>query len=418
MSVFELTTRSIEEQLDALATINRDPAAGGITREVFTDEYTQANDHVAGLMRSAGLEVRADAFGNLFGRLPGRDPGLPAVLTGSHIDTTLNAGRYDGVLGVIGAIEALRALQDAGWEPQRSVEVVAFAGEEPRFGSGCLGSRALTGDLTRSELDTMRDRDGISVADAMRAVGLDPDRVGEVRLDITSVHAFVELHIEQGSVLEAAEIPIGVVTGIAAPHDLLVTVHGEAAHAGATPMTMRHDAFAAAAEGAVLLERLAQTSTSGSTVATIGVVNVRPGAINVIPAGAELHVDIRDHDLPARTAVLDAFRAGLEEIASRRGVKIEVETIRYDKPAASARRIVLAARAACEELGEPYLDVISGAYHDAMVLSPHVPIGMIFVPSVGGISHSPLEYTAPEDLDRGVRVLAGTLRQLAADAGQ
>jgi ureidoglycolate amidohydrolase len=416
MSVFELATQSIVEQLDDLAAINSDPAAGGITREVFTDEYTQANDHVAALMRAAGLEVRGDAFGNLFGRLSGRDPAAAAILTGSHIDTTLNAGAYDGVLGVIGAVEALRALQASGWEPQRSVEVVCFAGEEPRFASGCLGSRALTGDLSRAELDSMQDRDGVSVAAAMRSVGLDPNRLDEVRLDPAGVHAFVELHIEQGSVLEAAGISIGVVTHIAAPHDLLVTVRGAAAHAGATPMTLRRDAFAGAVEGAALLERLAQTSASGSTVATVGVVHVRPGAINVIPGEVELHVDIRDHDLAARTAVIEAFRDGLAEIAERRGLEIAVATIRHDRPAACDPGIVDAARAACDDVGEPYLDVISGAYHDAMVLAPHVPIGMIFVPSVGGISHSPLEFTAPEDLDRGVRVLAATLRRLAGDA--
>jgi hydantoinase/carbamoylase family amidase len=416
MTVLELTTRSIVEQLGDLAAINSDPAAGGITREVFTDEYTQANNHVAHLMRVAGLEVRGDPFGNLFGRIPGADPAAPAVLTGSHIDTTLNAGAYDGVFGVIGAIEALRALLEAGWKPQRSVEVICFAGEEPRFGSGCLGSRALTGDLPRTELDTMRDRDGVSIAEAMRGVGLDPDRVGEARLDPAGVYAFVELHIEQGSVLEAADIPIGVVTHIAAPHDLLVTVHGEASHAGATPMRMRRDAFAGAAEGAVLVEQLARNSSSRSTVATVGVVHVRPGAINVISGETELHVDIRDHDLPARVEVVDGFCAGLQEIAARRGLQVEVETIRDDHPAACDLRVVDAARAACEETGEPYIEVISGAYHDAMILGAHVPIGMIFVPSVGGISHSPLEYTAPKHLDAGVRVLAATLRRLAGDA--
>jgi acetylornithine deacetylase/succinyl-diaminopimelate desuccinylase-like protein len=167
-------------------------------------------------------------------------------------------------------------------------------------------------------------------------------------------------------------------------------------------MTMRHDAFAGAVEVAALIERLAQNSPSGSTVATVGVVHVRPGAINVIPGEAELHIDIRDHDLTARTAVVDAFGEELKEIAARRGLSIDVETIRHDHPAAC-------------DIDEPYLDVISGAYHDAMILGPHVPIGMIFVPSAGGISHSPLEYTAPEDLDRGVRVLAATLRRLADD---
>jgi hydantoinase/carbamoylase family amidase len=413
MSVFELSTRPIADQLNTLAAINSDPSGGGITREVFTEEYTQANDHVAELMRSAGLEVRVDAFGNLFGRLQGSEPDAPAILTGSHIDTTLNAGAYDGVLGVIGAIEALRALQDAGWQPVRSVEVVAFAGEEPRFGSGCIGSRALVGDLDREELDTMVDRNGVSVAQAMRSVGLDPDRLPDMRLDPDGVHAFVELHIEQGSVLETAGIPIGVVTHIAAPHDLRVTVRGAAAHSGATPMNMRHDAFAGAAEAASLIEGLAVNSASQTTVATVGVVHVRPGAINVIPGEVELHIDIRDSDLQARTDVVDAFSEGLQEIAARRGLSIDVDTIRHDYPAACDTGIVDAARAACGEIGEPYLDVISGAYHDAMILGPHVPIGMIFVPSVGGISHSPLEFTAPEDLDRGVRVLAATLRRLS-----
>jgi hydantoinase/carbamoylase family amidase len=406
--------RSISEQLDILASINDVGSdAGGITREVFTVAYMEAHEHVCGLMRAAGLTVRGDAFGNLFGRIEGRDPTAAAILTGSHIDTTLNAGRFDGVLGVLGAVEAVRATLASGWRPLRAVEVVCFAGEEPRFGSGCLGSRALTGTLRRSELDTMRDRDGTSIAQAMLAVGLDPDRIGEARLDPARVHAFVELHIEQGSVLEAAGVPVGVVTHIAAPHDLLVTVHGEAAHAGATPMLARRDALAGAAEAATRLELVARGSPSGTTVATIGIVRARPGAINVIPGEAELHVDIRDHDLAARTAVVNRFLAALEEIVDRRGLTVDVETITRDDPAVCSPLVVDSVRAACEELYQPYLDVTSGAYHDAMVLGAQIPMGMIFVPSVGGISHSPLEYTAPEDLERGVMVLAATLRRLA-----
>jgi hydantoinase/carbamoylase family amidase len=416
MTAFALPTRSIGDQLQQLARLNDDPEAGGITREVFTPTYMLANELVADLMRDAGLEVRVDAFGNLRGRWPGRDQSASAVLTGSHIDTTLNAGAYDGVLGVLGAIEALRALRAGDWEPDRSVEVIAFAGEEPRFGSGCIGSRALTGSLTRAELDSMHDRHGVTIAGAMRGVGLDPDRVGEVRLDFDSVYAFVELHIEQASVLETAGVSIGAVTHIAAPHDLLVRITGAPAHAGATPMALRRDAFAGAAEAAVELERLARTSPSGSTVATIGVVNVQPGAINVIPGEVELQVDVRDVDLEARTAVVDGFVGALDEIAARRGLEVAVETITLDRPAICSPVVVEAVRGACEELGEPFLDVISGAYHDAMVLGAHVPMGMIFVPSVGGISHSPLELTSAEDIDRGVRVLAATLRRLAETA--
>jgi hydantoinase/carbamoylase family amidase len=416
MTASDLPMRSIANPLQELARINDDPQAGGITREVFTQTYMAANDFVADLMEQVGLAVRVDAFGNLFGRVEGRNPELPTVLTGSHIDTTLNAGAYDGVLGVLAAIEALRALRASGWEPERSVEVVCFAGEEPRFGSGCLGSRALTGSLTRAELDSMCDREGISIADAMRAVGLDPDRIEEARLDTAAVHAFVELHIEQAGVLEAAGISIGAVTHIAAPHDLLVRILGAAAHAGATPMTLRHDPFAGAAEAAVELERLACASPSGSTVATVGVVHVRPGAINVVPGEVELHVDVRDHNLEARVAVVEGFLSALDAIAERRGLEVAVETITVDTPAVCSPMVVDAVRGACADTDEPYVDVISGAYHDAMLLGAQVPMGMIFVPSVGGISHSPLEFTAPEDVDRGVRVLAATLRRLAADS--
>jgi hydantoinase/carbamoylase family amidase len=402
----------VNGQIEQLAEINSDPAAGGITREVFTADYMTANEYVSNLMREAGLTVRVDPFGNLFGRLEGSDPSAPAVLTGSHIDTTLNAGAYDGVLGVLGAIAAVRQLSAEGL-PRRSIEVVVFAGEEPRFGSGCIGSRVLTGQLSRADLDAMKDRSGVSIAEAMRDVGLDPDQVGNACLDASGVMAFVELHIEQGSVLERLGVPIGVVTHIAAPHDMLVTIRGAAAHAGATPMDARRDALAGAVEAAVELERLGRESPSGTTVATVGAISALPGAINVIPGEAELKVDIRDRDLSARDAVADAFLAALRSITERRGLELELATIARDTPVRCSPVIVDAATIACQELGVDYTEITSGAYHDAMLMSAKVPVGMIFVPSVNGISHSPHEYTEPDDIDRGVRVLAGTLRVLA-----
>jgi hydantoinase/carbamoylase family amidase len=205
-------TVGVNAQIEELSQINSDPAAGGITREVFTSEYMAANDYVSNLMQDAGLTVRLDAFGNLFGRLAGSDPSATAIMTGSHIDTTLNAGRFDGVLGVLGAIEAVRQLSSEG-PTLRPIEVVVFAGEEPRFGSGCIGSRVLIGQLSRQDLDTMKDRSGVSIAEAMRDVELDPDQVREARLDGSRVKAFVEFHIEQGSVLERLGVPIGVVKG-------------------------------------------------------------------------------------------------------------------------------------------------------------------------------------------------------------
>jgi len=408
------TATRLHDAIAELAGFNDDRDAGGITREVYTPTYAAALERVAAWMEEAGLEVRLDAVGNLFGRWEGAEPDAAAVLTGSHVDTTLNAGRYDGVLGVLGAIAAVHGLRDAGTAPRRSIELVAWAGEEPRFGTGCVGSRAAAGRLERADLDRLRDRDGTSMAAALREAGFDPDHLAEAQIDPAAVHALVELHIEQGVVLERGGESIGVVEAIAAPHDFRLTLRGAATHAGATPMRLRRDALAGAAEAMAALERIARESPSGTTVGTVGVVRVRPGAINVVPGEVELDVDVRDSDLAARTQVVDAVVAAARAIAARRGLELDVAPIVDDVPVACDPRIVAAVEAAARELGLPFRRMISGAYHDAMIMGARVPIGMIFVPSAGGISHHPDEYTAPADLENGVRVLAGTLARLAA----
>jgi hydantoinase/carbamoylase family amidase len=408
------TATRLHDAIEELAGFNDDPAAGGITREVYTPTYAAALERVAGWMRDAGLGVRLDAVGNLFGRWEGSEPDAPRVITGSHVDTTLNAGRYDGVLGVVGAIEAVHVLRDGGYAPRRTIELVAWAGEEPRFGTGCVGSRAAAGQLSRGDLDRLCDRDGVTMADALRGAGFDPDRLGAAVIDPDAVHALVELHIEQGAVLEDGGESIGVVEAIAAPHDLRLTFRGAATHSGATPMRLRRDALAGAAEAVTALERIARASASGTTVGTIGVVRVRPGAINVVPGEVELDADVRDSDLAARTQVVEAAVAAAREIAARRSLELAVATIVEDVPVACDPRVVEAAAEAAAELGFGARRMISGAYHDAMIMGARVPIGMIFVPSAGGISHHPDEYTDPDDLERGVRVLAGTLARLAA----
>jgi ureidoglycolate amidohydrolase len=402
----------LDAALDELAGFNDDPEAGGITREVFTPTYAAALEWVAARMRDVGMTTRLDAFGNLWGRWKGSEPDAPRVVTGSHVDTTLNAGRYDGTVGVLGAIDAVRRLRADGVTPRRPVEIVAFAGEEPRFGTGCIGSRAVVGALPA--LDTLRDRDGVSLADALREAGLDPDRVPEAELDGATVHAFVELHIEQGAVLETTGDAIGVVTAIAAPHDFRLTVRGAATHSGATPMDLRRDALTGAAEVLLAVERLARDSSSGTTVGTVGVIRARPGAINVVPGEVELDVDVRDADLEAREAVVAAIVAAAEEVAARRDLEVELTPIVTDTPVQCAAVVVDAAREAAAELGLSAREMTSGAYHDAMILAARVPVGMVFVPSRDGVSHHPDEYTAPEQLDAGVRVLAGVLRRLAA----
>ena len=331
--------------------------------------------------------------------------------TGSHVDTTLNAGRYDGVVGVLGAIEAVVSLRDRGL--RRAIEVVAFAGEEPRFASGCIGSRAVMGELSRADLDRLVDRDGVSLAQALAGAGFEPDAIDTALWDPASVHAFVELHIEQGIVLESSGEQVGVVTAIAAPHDLRITLQGAADHAGATPMALRRDALAGAAEAMVELEKLAVGSPSGTTVGTVGVMRVRPGAINVVPGEVEFDVDVRDSDGEARQAVVDGLLAVVGVLAAKRGLTAIVEEIVRDEPGTCAPFILEAADAACASLGVSHRHMISGAYHDALILSRKIPVGMLFVPSAGGISHHPDEHTDREDIDRGAAVLGEVLATLA-----
>jgi ureidoglycolate amidohydrolase len=404
---------NLHEQIEALALIDSPHGGGGITREVYTAEYTRAVRFVTERMEEAGLAVREDAAGNLFGLWPGADANLACVLTGSHFDTTLNAGRYDGVLGVLGAVAAVRLLRESEFVPRRGIEVVGFAGEEPRFGAGCIGSRAMVGTLARDDLDRMADRNGVTIAAAMRSVGLDPDRIDEARIDPARYEVMLELHIEQGEVLERRGIPIGVVESIAAPHDLRVTLTGMARHSGSTPMNLRRDALAGAAEVVLAVERLARASPSTRSVGTVGVLEVDPGAVNVIPGHVTMDIDIRDSDLAAREEVVHGVLDALEDIAARRSLKTQVELLAEDRPAMCDPRIVSAVREACVERGIEHLGMTSGAYHDSMVIGAEVPIGMIFVPSRDGISHHPDEYTAPEQLDLGVAVLAGALRRLA-----
>ncbi len=405
----------VHEALARLATFSDTPAERGITREVYGATYMHALAFVRESMEAAGLCTRVDGIGNLIGRVDGAEPDLPRVATGSHFDTTLEAGAYDGVVGVLGAVEAIRILQELGFQPRRSIEVIGFAGEEPRFGLGCLGSRAMMGQIGPADVSHLRDRDGVTLEAALTQAALDPRRVVDARVPVADLHAFVELHVEQGGTLDSCGRPLGIVERIAAAHDLRVTLYGEALHSGATPMKGRRDALVGAAELVLGVRRLARESNSGTTVGTVGVLHVRPGAANVVPGEVELVVDVRDSDLAARQAVVAALRVALADICERHGLRHEVSTVQENTPVACAAVVADAARTASRELGIEPLSMTSGAYHDTVSLaSAGVPAGMIFIPSVGGISHSRLEYTRPEHIDLGVDVLAGTLAQLSA----
>lgn len=385
---------------------------GGVTRLSFTAEERAAKDLVASYMREAGLSVREDAAGNLFGRREGRDPEAPAVLVGSHVDSVYDGGDFDGPLGVLAGVEVAQAMGERGVETDRPVEVVAFTDEEgARFSFGMIGSRALAGRLEPEDL-RHEDENGVSVAEAMRACGLDPARVGEAARPEGSVAAYVELHIEQGRILEGEGLPVGVVTGIAAPLWRTFVFSGEAGHAGTTSMGLRRDALAAAAEVVGVVE--AEAAATGTSVGTVGRVGLRPGGINIIPGRVELSLDLRDIDEGVRDRVEDRILRRAEEICRGRGVGFETEVLQRMAPARCSEVVLGAAEAACQMAGIRPFRLASGAGHDGMQLVDLCPVGMIFVRSRDGVSHSPDEWSSKEDCQAGAEVLYRTVLGLAS----
>ena len=403
---------SIQSELEQLATFSEaEPPV--VTRVVFTEADLRARSYVKSLAQAANLTIREDAAGNTFFRWTGEDPSLPAVATGSHIDAIPNAGRFDGTVGVLGGLEAIRTLQASGFKPRRSIELVMFTAEEPtRFGVGCLGSRLLAGVLDATAGERLRDKQGRTLNEVRAEAGF-TGSLDSVRLAPGHYAAFVELHIEQGPLLEREGIPIGVVTGIAAPASLRITVEGEGGHAGAVLMPDRHDAFLAAAEIALAVEAAAKNTGSIDTVATAGVCDVFPGAVNSVPSRATLMLDIRDIDRLRRDSVVSAIKRSCQETAARREVRIETETINADDPAICDPRTVAALVEAVEKHKLPWRKMVSRAYHDSLFMSRLAPTAMLFIPCRNGYSHRPDEFASPEHIAQGTRVLAETLRSLA-----
>ena len=410
----EINQEQLLTELETLATFSDAPRPA-VTRVVFSPSDLEARTYIKGLCRAAGLAVREDAVGNTFARWMGRDPQLPAVGTGSHIDAIPNAGRYDGTVGVLGGLEAIRALQRRGIQARRSIELLLFTSEEPtRFGIGCLGSRLLANTLNPAAAAQLKDRDGRTLDEVRRDAGFSGS-LEDVALGSGHYSGFIELHIEQGPLLERAQKNLGVVTAIAAPASLRIFIEGEGGHAGAVLMSGRRDALAAAAEIVLAVERLARSTGAPDTVATVGVCEVFPGAINSIPSRVRLEVDIRDIDLARRDSVLGALVAVSEDVASRRKVSIRQEMINADAPAQSSPPIVDALAQSSEALGFSYLRMVSRPYHDSLFMSRIAPVAMLFIPCRGGVSHRPDEYASPEDIARGTLVLAYALMKLAND---
>jgi N-carbamoyl-L-amino-acid hydrolase len=409
----DIDRERLSAELDELGAISQE-APPVVTRVVFTEADVRGREFVKRLCREAGLAVREDAVGNTFARWPGEKPELEPVGTGSHIDAIPNAGRFDGTVGVLGGLEAMRALARSGFRPSRPIELVIFTAEEPtRFGIGCLGSRLLSGSLDPEAADRYKDRDEVSLADARWAAGF-VGPLESVRLPPGYYSAFVEMHIEQGPLLEQRNVPLGVVTAIAAPASFRILIYGEGGHAGAVLMPDRHDAFLAAAEIALAVEASARSSGSIDTVGTVGVCQVFPGAVNSIPSRVRMEIDVRDIDEARRDAVLRKIELACQEVAHRRGVKTTLELVNADAPARCAPLVVDALVQACKAHGWPVERMISRAYHDSLFMSRIAPTAMLFIPCRGGVSHRPDEYASPEAIAQGTLVLAEALAQLAS----
>lgn len=385
---------------------------GGLIRPQYSAAWVQARDLLTGWMRDAGLEVRYDSVGNLFGRLVGHDD-RRTILTGSHIDTVHLGGKYDGALGVLTGLAALAALRAQVGTPARSLEVVALCEEEgSRFHANYFGSRAILGLADDMDCDGLRDADGVTLAQAMREVGLDPARYRESARD--DIDAFLELHIEQGPVLYEAGTDIGVVTGITALCWQTVTVTGRADHAGTTPMDIRRDALQGAARMALEVAGVAERR-GRPAVATIGMWEVRPGGANIVPEQVTFSVDMRHPDDDELTAMTTELQARCEDVARTEGLGLDIEMVKREAPAPTDLRLQQVLTEGAESCDASWRRMPSAAGHDSQLFALHLPSAMLFVPSVDGRSHSAAEYTPDEACALGARVLATALHRLAYD---
>jgi N-carbamoyl-L-amino-acid hydrolase len=403
----------VESDLHALAEI-RNADSGGWTRTVFSAPYRASREWVQARMVDAGLAVHVDGAGNVVGALSGSNPAAPALVVGSHTDTVESGGRFDGVVGVLGALEVVRLLVESGIRLERDLVVVDFLGEESNeFGLSCLGSRSLAGELTAGHLDR-RDERGVRLGDRYTAFGLDPSAVLSASPPGRRLHRYVELHVEQGPLLEERGVPIGVVTAIAGIERLLATFAGRPDHAGTMPMADRHDALVAASE-AVLAVRREGCGAPVHGVATTSRLTSEPGSPNVVPGRVRMHAEVRSVDTGWLTSATRRLADEIRQKAEGYGVEVEVEWSRDNECVPASSSVQEAISGAADELGIAWEPVPSGATHDAVHLARLCPMGMIFVPSRGGRSHCPEEWTELQDIGTGIQILGATL--VALDRG-
>ena len=381
----------------------------GVTRLAYSPLDREAQNWLLEQVKDLGLSIREDAVGNVFLRRDGEDSTLPAVAAGSHLDTVIHGGAYDGMCGVVGALEALYMLRDA--KLMRSIEVLIFRAEESsRFGFATMGSKLLTGAATVAKLSTGGKKGDISFEEALRQWGCDLARAADAIIGPGSYASFSELHIEQGKVLEEKGIQIGIVRNIAAPTRFKIHIQGMADHSGATPMGMRRDALVAAAKLILAVNEAAEDEKAHGTVGTVGVVEVEPGSINVVPGAVTLWVDVRGVEPGSIRRTLEDIQAEAENVAVTDRVGVRIEMLTADSPVPLSETLAEQTEGVCRELGYSFLHMNSGAGHDAMHMAKITPTTMIFIPCRAGISHNPAEYADIDDICHGITVLANVLQ--------
>ncbi|WP_372663592.1 M20 family metallo-hydrolase [Cohnella sp.] len=404
MRDFTIDANRVQQRIEQLAEIGR-ISDTGVCRLALSPEDREAAEVVKGWMEEAGMSVRLDGFGNLIGRLAGTNPEAPAVMLGSHIDTQPYAGRFDGIVGVIGAIEVVQKLAEQQIVPAVSIEVAAFCDEEGcRFNKGLFGVRGILGRLEEGELERT-DKNGVTRREALLAFGGDPERFEESRYAPGQVGAFLELHIEQGPVLESLGSPVGIVTGISGPLWWTVDLYGFAGHAGSVPMGLRKDALVGASKIVVGLQALASSEPGAPTVGTVGSLRVFPDSRNIIPEHVQFTIDLRDIDLPRRNKLEERLRTLIDEVVQEHGLRIEIREDTNSEPRYCADRILDTIREAAGEMELALPALMSGPFHDSLAMSYYCDYGMIFVRCKDGISHNPKEFASKEDIAAGTELL-------------
>lgn len=407
LQTLTINKKRLEQRINELAEIGK-IGETGVCRLTLSKEDRQGVEEVKGWMEEAGLTARIDHFGNLIGRLEGENPEAPILMLGSHIDSQPYGGRFDGVIGVLGALEAAQTMKENGIVPKMPIEVVAFSDEEGcRFNKGLFGVRGILGKLEEGELERT-DKDGITRRQALIEFGCDPDKLKEAEYPVGSIAAFLEMHIEQGPVLEKNNLPVGIVTGISGPLWLTVELEGFAGHAGSVPMPMRQDALVGAAKVIVALNELASEDPDAPTVGTVGSLSIFPDSRNIIPEKVTFTVDLRDIDIDRRHRKEERLRNQISEIAEKHGLTYKISEDTNSEPRYCSQDIMNLMREESRKIGLETMELMSGPFHDSLAMSYVCDYGMIFVRCKDGISHNPKEFSTFEDISLGAELLYRT----------